>query len=217
MTSMSNYPATLPQELLITQRAFRAAMDALARPGRVYSVPAMPRPTLANPWLETLTQMLLDSTCSFCVAASDEQTLSLAIRARTYAQLLPCQQARFAIIAADASVEQSASILSALSGGTDEAPELGATALIECAALFAPGEPSPSTREVHWFGVTGPGVASKHLFGVSCSWWQEVRLARADEFPCGIDLILVDQIGRLIALPRTARLAQIRRAERERG
>jgi alpha-D-ribose 1-methylphosphonate 5-triphosphate synthase subunit PhnH len=204
-------PDTRTEELLVTQRAFREVMDALARPGQLRSVPPMPRSTLANPWLETLTQMLLDSSCTFCAAASDEAALAASLATRSSAVQVPVAQAHVAVITADASEASSTQVLCALSGGTDESPERGATAIIECAALgalTAPPKDGGNARaaQASWFCVTGPGVSGEHSFCATQPWWYEARESRGDEFPCGIDVLLIDQSGSVVGLPRTAQL-----------
>lgn len=201
-------PNTHSEELLVCQQAFRAVMDAMARPGLARTLVPMPRPTLANAWLETLTQMLIDNSCTFCVAAGDEHALAEALSLRSYAVQAPSEEAHFAVITADASEERCSETLSALSGGTDASPERGATALIECTTLEAYGATTPTeiAAGTTCFAVSGPGVASRHFFCVTNPWWHEIRERRNDEFPCGIDLILIDATGCLVALPRTARL-----------
>ncbi|MDR0514976.1 MAG: phosphonate C-P lyase system protein PhnH [Coriobacteriaceae bacterium] len=189
-------PDTHEQELFATQEAFRAVMDAMARPGMVRKVPPLHRPRLSNPWLETIACMLIDSACTFCVAAADEEAFRTALATRTYAKAQPPDAARFAVIAADADPDQATEVLLGLSGGNDISPEKGATALIECEALGI-GQA---------FCATGPGIAKRHVFLVSSAWWHDAREARKDEFPRGIDIILVDGAGRVMAVPRTTRL-----------
>ena len=194
------------EELLVTQRAFRAVMDAMARPGLVRFVPPMFQATLTNPWMEALVQMLVDSTCGFCVAAADAPALATAIATRSYAAPVAFDRALFAIVSIDADAELRARMLRELSGGADDAPELGATVIIECAALSEAGDGDGD--DAHVFSVTGPGVERQHRFAASENWWHVARESRSDEFPCGIDVLLVDGAGRVVALPRTARVTE---------
>jgi alpha-D-ribose 1-methylphosphonate 5-triphosphate synthase subunit PhnH len=126
-----------------------------------------------------------------------------AITIRTYAVPSAPENARFAIITKDALARQGSGFLAALGGGSDIAPELGATAIIECQALAASPQPEAGCQ----FRVTGPGVKTEHGFAASSDWWHTARSSRKDEFPCGIDLILVDASGNVVALPRTAQVS----------
>ena len=138
-------PDTHEEELFITQSAFRAVMDAMARPGQLRKLSAMYHPQgqrastqgqfgtlFENRYLETLVCMLLDSSCTI-VTGSDASTA--AVSARSYAQPSEPDKARFAIITKDVPAKRGAELLAMLSGGSDLAPELGATAIIECQAL----------------------------------------------------------------------------------
>ena len=211
-------PDTHTEELFITQRAFRAVMDAMARPGQLRiipplhgaSPPAQHRRFLANPWLETLVCMLIDSTCRICVTAPAEDTCARAIAERTYATLTTPSHAHFAVICVDAPTKERARVLAQLSGGSDISPQTGATALIECVVLG-----TKQVSKAHYeFVVRGPGVREQHVFCASSRWWYDVRKKRNDEFPRGIDLILVDGMGHVVALPRTAQI-ELQRTQEE--
>ncbi|MDR1088647.1 MAG: phosphonate C-P lyase system protein PhnH [Coriobacteriales bacterium] len=243
------------EELYLAQRTFRTVMDVMARPGRLHELPqalhkgiagelekqhccsadfsetpacsrdAASLPCAGNPWLQSLVHTLIDSSCTLCGAARDTHAFLEGIVTSSSATVAPPAQARFALISADASPEQASQLLLTLSGGSDLAPELGATVIIECtrlgsevsvpgdAAVVAQHAASPEARfdalpqdTAAVFAVTGPGVKEQHTFAASSSWWFAAREKRCDEFPCGIDLILVDPAGRVVALPRSAHI-----------
>lgn len=54
--------------------------------------------------------------------------------------------------------------------------------------------------------VRGPGVADVNRFAVDRVDWARARDARRDEFPCGIEIVLVDPAGRVVAVPRSSRV-----------
>lgn len=198
--------AGYPPEVFITQQAFRQTLDAWARPGLIRTVPDFPRASLDNPALETLVMMLIDRVCTFvALAAGDDSRDAFATRITllTHAEAVPAQEAGFALITADAPLDGQIQLIGELSGGTPFSPEKGATAIVECRCLAQiPQEGAPLA-----FSVEGPGVRTTNIFYVSDDAWFVGRSRRIDEFPCGIDLILVDTSGRAVALPRTARLS----------
>ena len=52
--------------------------------------------------------------------------------------------------------------------------------------------------------VRGPGVRDVNRFFVDREDWAAARAARRDEFPCGIEIELVDGAGRVVAVPRSS-------------
>jgi alpha-D-ribose 1-methylphosphonate 5-triphosphate synthase subunit PhnH len=184
-------------------------MDALARPGRPHQVPAFPGTLLDNPYLETVIRTLLDQNCGFAVP---DGSTGLAARVGLMTSALPvCPgQAHFAIITAEVLRTEQTALMEQLPGGSALAPEQGATAIVECLQLSA-GEDSPSRQSAEGDGflwqVTGPGVELCHHFASSEDAWFAGRTLRHDEFPCGIDLILVDRQGKVVGLPRTAQVS----------
>ncbi|MDR2197237.1 MAG: phosphonate C-P lyase system protein PhnH [Coriobacteriales bacterium] len=216
------------EALYLTQRAFRVSMNAMARPGLVGTIPPTPRPLLANPCLETLVHMLFDSSCGFCVAGTNgngadglagADALASMITTLTYARRIAAHEAQFLLLAKDAPEDTATALMTALSGGTPRSPERGASVLIECASLAQDtktGDAGSVSRRKsaarppsHRFVVTGPGVQTHHFFRASSAFWCTARAARGDEFPCGIDLLLIDEGGQLVGLPRTARIEEV--------
>lgn len=57
--------------------------------------------------------------------------------------------------------------------------------------------------------MSGPGVDGEETFMASDIAWALARAARADEYPCGIDVYLVDAKGRVVVVPRTTRIESI--------
>jgi alpha-D-ribose 1-methylphosphonate 5-triphosphate synthase subunit PhnH len=82
--------------------------------------------------------------------------------------------------------------------GTLEEPHRGATLFIEVEALGEGGD----------LRIEGPGVKGCVRICVEGlpPDWIEARAERCSEYPLGIDVYLVDGAGRLVGLPRTARL-----------
>jgi alpha-D-ribose 1-methylphosphonate 5-triphosphate synthase subunit PhnH len=196
-------------------------MNALARPGRIFRVPALSGARLANPFFECVVQTLLDRSCGFAVAPcapGGGEALAAHVSLTTSAARVSTRRASFALLTADVPHAEQAALIAGLSGGTALSPERGATALVECRRLSdgaecqrlpegIEGQRLPDGAEGFLWEVAGPGVRSRHLFTSSEDGWFAGRLLRQDEFPCGIDLLLVDRQGNVVGLPRTARVA----------
>lgn len=61
------------------------------------------------------------------------------------------------------------------------------------------GEPA-----MHVVALRGPGVERENRFAVDRVDWLHARAQRDDEFPCGIEIVLVDPEGRVVAIPRSS-------------
>jgi alpha-D-ribose 1-methylphosphonate 5-triphosphate synthase subunit PhnH len=180
----------------------------MARPGQLRRIPPFPQARLANPYVETLARMLLDQSCGFVALARDGQEsaeLAAQVAFLTSAACVGFERARFALITADAPGEEQVALIEALSGGSALSPERGATVIIECRRL---GTDAFEDADGFAWEVTGPGVEDRHRFVSSEDAWSRARALRRDEFPCGIDLILIDERGGRVALPRTARVKE---------
>ena len=93
--------------------------------------------------------------------------------------------------------------------GTLVSPEKGATVLVGCARLASADEAAGECGgepALHVVEVRGPGVADVNRFAVDRVDWARARDARRDEFPCGIEIVLVDPAGRVVAVPRSSRV-----------
>lgn len=118
-----------------------------------------------------------------------------------------------------------------MTAGTLEAPHLGATCIVECSTLLgrgrdgtltgsssnashvAPdqyGEPGSvaaavaSAQAATEWRITGPGVDGSAVIACDRGDVLRARVEREDEFPCGIDVVLVDGAGHVIAIPRSS-------------
>jgi alpha-D-ribose 1-methylphosphonate 5-triphosphate synthase subunit PhnH len=199
-------------------------MNALARPGRLYQTPPFPDALLANPSFEGIVRTLLDQSCGFAVAScalsasvdlaaregdcprspggGGSDGLAARVSLMTSATRVEPERAHFALITSGVPHVEQAALIERLTGGTALSPERGATAIVECQRL------SVGADRFLW-QVKGPGVESCHHFASSEDAWFAARLLRHDEFPCGIDLILVDGQGNLVGLPRTAQVGAV--------
>ena len=170
-----------------SQACFRAVLDAMARPGTLHTVTApgaAPLPLHRATAAVLLTLIDID-TPFWCDPAAAAAAAWIAFHCG--APLAPMNQAGFVL--ALSPIE-----LAALHAGSDEAPEDGATLILQLPAL---GSGTAFTLE-------GPGLAAPTPFratglppGFAAGW-----AANQARFPRGVDLILCAG-DTLTALPRT--------------
>jgi alpha-D-ribose 1-methylphosphonate 5-triphosphate synthase subunit PhnH len=194
------------QPVHAAQQAFRALLEAMARPGRIQSLtesvlagmepPGLPR------GLTALLLTLLDAETSLCIDPEMATAHALGyLRFHTGVRTLPnAEDAAFVVASAD---RVTPAIWALLHAGTDEVPQSGASLLIEVPMLASPAASSAGTR----LQLSGPGIESAQTLvvgGLPVAFWQ-ARAALEIEYPRGIDLILCCG-DTLAALPRTTRV-----------
>lgn len=174
------------------QSVFRIALDAMARPGRIGTVPDGLEPPAP----------LSVGAAAFCLALADHDTpIWLAPELRTAAALAFLRfhcgcpivddpaDAAFAIAGG-----RTLPALDRFAIGDDAWPETSATVIVQVDGLAATGP----------LILTGPGIETRHRLavdGLRDGVWDEWR-ANQTLFPCGVDLILVAG-SRMAAVPRT--------------
>lgn len=181
---------------LDSQRAFRAALDALSRPGRIVTMPGLlpdgaPAPLM--PAAAALALALFDyETPVWLDEAADTPAVRDWLRFHCGCPLVADKaQARFALLAGTPEA------LTGFDTGTDAYPDRSATLIRQVESLSA----GPAYR------LSGPGIAQEELLrinkmndGFVPDWQRNAKL-----FPRGLDLFLV--AGNLLAgLPRTTRI-----------
>lgn len=201
MTLQMNAPAAgFDDPVQQSQQAFRALLDAMARPGRITTVDTeVGHPEGLAPALAAALLTLADlDTPVWLGPGFDSETMKAWLRFHSGAPLAAkSDQAAFALL--DAAQMPA---LETFSFGTDESPERGATLLIQVQSLTgAPNDNGAMT----W---RGPGIkesVTMPFCGLDESLWRQ-RAALNIEFPRGVDLYL--GCGRdLVALPRSTAIS----------
>ncbi|MEC1177913.1 phosphonate C-P lyase system protein PhnH [Metasolibacillus meyeri] len=182
-----------------TQRAFRTLLDCFARPG---TVGELEREYVVNGlYAETVTvcMSLLDGEVSF-QTATEYQDINQSIRALTGGQIKPLEQADFIIIPHGTEKEQLLKAVEAAKVGDLIDPQKSATIMIELDGI------TPAIMAQ----LSGPGIKKLEMVELAVyKEFIELRTNKNKEFPLGIDCILIERSGRVIALPRTTSMNEV--------
>lgn len=194
---MSAIPAAgLRDPVHDAQHAFRIALDALARPGRIQ---ALGHPIAGLPLGAAMAQLLLTLT--------DEETpvwwqaagaqLRPWLRFHTGARTVTdTEAAAFAVVTDAANLPE----LQRFAGGSLASPEQSCTLLVEV----------PSLRHGPALQAHGPGIqhhATLQIAGLPEGFWAEWHASHA-AFPQGVDIFFTCG-NELLGLPRTTRISRL--------
>jgi alpha-D-ribose 1-methylphosphonate 5-triphosphate synthase subunit PhnH len=177
------------------QRAFRAVLDALSHPTRRYPLagPAEP-PAALGRGLAAVALALLDEDCAVWLGGALGRDVEVASWLAFHTGVRRVGSAAAGFIIADPSTLPP---LDSLAPGTDEAPHLSATVVLDVRGCAGTAR----------FTACGPGIAGTATLaapwaadGFADAWRRNTGL-----FPRGVDLLLVEADS-VTALPRTTRL-----------
>jgi len=181
------------------QRVFRATMDALANPGTVNRLGALPQPPAPlTPELAALALTLCDHDSPVWLDATLAASGVVAdwLRFQTGAPIVADPaEAMFALVADAAGLQR----IEAFAMGTDQYPDRSTTLIVAVAGLAGGAT----------LMLRGPGVEDEIAFAPQLAiaafvaQWGDNRA----KFPRGIDLILVGD-GAVAGLPRTTRIEE---------
>lgn len=213
--------ALVDRRAFYLQAAFRALLDAMARPGEATELPRGDA-ALADDAEEagllaatvTVVDVLLDAATTFAVAGEGGDAARVVSR-RTHALAAPVEAAPYVLLPASVGGEEAGEVVRALTPGTLLDPQLGATCVVECSSLVGTDRDGRRIGSAAGAGVastwrlSGPGI--KESAHVACDRADvlRARVERGDEFPCGIDLALVDRAGHVVAIPRTTSIEEV--------
>lgn len=168
-------------------RAFRAALQAMARPGRIATVTGATPPVPLSPAAGALLLVLTDPGTGLWLAPShDTPALRDWIAFQTGAPIVPPERAMFAL-GSWAALQP----LDRFPPGQPDYPDRSATLIVEMEALSAAGA-----------RLTGPGIETEARLSLP-----EVAAFAANRaaFPLGLDFFLTAG-ARLAGLPRSTRV-----------
>ena len=202
MTMTDTLLAGFNDTTLDSQRAFRTALDALSRPGRIVTMPDLlpdgaPAPLM--PATAALALALFDyETPVWLDGAADTPAVRDWLRFHCGCPLVADRaQARFALLAG---APGSPGTMAGFDTGTDAYPDRSATLIWQVGSL----------SEGSAYRLAGPGIAQEESLktnslyaGFDSDWQKNAKL-----FPRGLDLFLVAG-DRLAGLPRTVTIMRV--------
>jgi len=173
------------------QSVFRAVLEALSRPGRLQTLEAcdgLQAPAPLSRGLAALLLTLLDGETSLHLAGPlGSDAAWMAARFHTGVRMAPRSDADFVAQRADEACWDGLRL------GSDEAPQEGATLIVEATGFT--GVP---------LLLSGPGIEHAQRLGgcgLPAGFWQQ-RIAMQAQFPRGVDLLIVCG-SQLVGVPRS--------------
>ncbi|WP_114972950.1 phosphonate C-P lyase system protein PhnH [Rhodoferax ferrireducens] len=196
MNSAHTLAPGLPDDVHDSQLAFRAVLDALARPGQVRTIgPALPDVALGGALARLLLSLSDDETPVWWQQA--DACLQHWLRFHTGAGL--AERPDTASFAVFTDIDQGFA-LSDFAAGTAAAPEFSSTVLIELPGLA--GGPA-----LEWRGPGIQDVQRVGLQGLPANFWAQWQANHA-AFPQGVDIVFTCGENAL-GLPRTTRVRRL--------
>ncbi|MEI8028685.1 MAG: phosphonate C-P lyase system protein PhnH [Comamonadaceae bacterium] len=181
-----------------TQQAFRALLEALARPGQVRVIgPALPGVALGGAMARLLLSLSDDETPVWWQRV--DPGLQHWLRFHTGAVIAQVPDTASFAVVTDACKEVR---LADFARGTAESPEFSSTLLIELPSLD--GGPL-----LEWRGPGIQDVRRVALQGLSADFWSQWQANHAT-FPLGVDVVFTCN-EHALGLPRTTRIRRLER------
>lgn len=182
-------------EVLDSQKIFRTLLRSMSFPGRVFSMDEVAT-GFATKELQpcaSIMQTLLDDRASFCVLPA-ESGLSGFIRAHTGANEVALEEADFVFV----TDSQQPLDYKRLKTGSHVSPEKGATVVYQLAKISGSGG-----RQLK---LSGPGIKDTILVEMVEMPSSLIDVLKVNQFPTGVDVILVDSGLRVMGIPRSTRV-----------
>lgn len=185
------------------QHIYRRLLDAMSHPGQVWQLIKHPHLRAESPieadWMASLVMTLVDHEVSLHVVdAPLFNGMQDVVSRRTRVQITTIEAADFVV--ADVA-RFDADLVASIKIGSLDYPNDGATLVLQVGDLNTVAGPT--------MVLTGPGVNESHKrpLGDLTTGILAARNAATADYPLGIDLIVIDRSGRVMALPRTTVIA----------
>lgn len=204
---MSTATAALLDTIRSDQQTFRTALSVLSNPGRTERLATASRsdaPAVnGNRFTGPLLMALLDHEVSFSVEPGpDAGAFAAYILKRTRCPIVSADRAAF-VVADHSTLDQQLPL--ELHTGSFDYPDDSATLIVQVPTL------DQNVAADLTIVVEGPGVPGRRvvkLTGVGGEFFAARDRANA-HYPIGIDLLFIDQEGRIIGLPRTSQVTVV--------
>lgn len=177
-----------------TQQAFRIILDVMARPGKIGQLGTGTGSTAL------LALTLLDREVSYHMLPGFNEQLQQTIALYTLAQLADPSSTDFLFISATTPPHHIQEALIEAKNGTLTDPHQSATIIFQ----------TPHITEGTTWRLTGPGIqTSTELTFKFSPELHHIRQAKNQEYPLGIDMIIIDTTGQIAAIPRTTLMEEV--------
>lgn len=181
-----------------TQEIFRTVLHCMSRPGKIENIEEIGKPVGRHEdcshSIFVLAMTLLDAEVGFHVVGEQAGVIEAHLSSFTFSKTVSIQEADFIFIMEDASKQAIHEVFKSAKKGSLTNPEQAATILIETESL----------SYGHSLTLEGPGIKhSEHVEIDAHELWVAERAEANQEFPLGVDLILIDRLSNLMCLPRT--------------
>jgi len=181
-----------------TQLHFRIVMDAMAHPGIIKQIPTAdgPRVDGLNPGSVMIAFALLNSDVSFFVSESDD-VVSHFIASHTGAKPTSVEMADYIFTEGDAIND----LMVKAKKGNLSYPENSATFIVDVEQMN-----SILFEGALKVALTGPGVEKENVVYIRGMAPEILTLMglQNEEFPLGVDMMVVDEEGQIICIPRSS-------------
>ena len=185
------------------QHIYRKLLNSMSRPGSIENINSIGQKVNMQIDLDknltALLMSLLDGEVSYCFIAPADKNAESKINQLTYATKSCIAQADYIIITNRASEQQMQLALSEAKMGTLRNPHESATVIIQVEQLS-------NDKQLQ---LKGPGIKDKQdLYVQDDRQWLIYRNEKVQEFPLGIDIVMIDTKGNIACLPRTTRIVE---------
>lgn len=191
-----------------SQAVFRKLMDAMARPGRIYILDKISfeyTPTGLNPFVLSVFKTICDNNVLIGGAGCNEDWLEY-LRINTMTLLAAVEEADYLLFNGAMFIEGFGNIKT----GNLEFPEHGGTAvlLVENLSDKNGTRANPGSLTLR---MKGPGIKNATIIKVTGLNIKYIETSNNLKkfYPMGIDLILIDNSGKIAAIPRSTKLEVI--------
>ena len=183
-----------------TQEVFRTILHCMSRPGTIKNIDGIGKrmEQLEKCYQATfLTAMtVLDAEVNFHIIGKNAAVMEELFAAYTLSTATDLGQADYIFILQDAQPEMIHEVFMRAKKGTLLNPQQSATIIMETVKL---SNNSPLT-------VRGPGIETMENVHIAESeLWRFERAEANQEYPLGVDMILIDDRSNMMCLPRTTK------------
>jgi alpha-D-ribose 1-methylphosphonate 5-triphosphate synthase subunit PhnH len=195
----------IEEENRAIQRAFRALLQAMSHPGRIYPLSGDTDKDIApmgDAGLMLVLRTLLDHEVRFSVLGKETGSLEKAVARLTGGRCAAVADADFVIVPGG----KSRGAIKKARRGTLEYPDAGATAIYAVQSLGEGGAGAGVSEAAAV--LKGPGVKGEIAVAIVGTNPEELADIKemTNDFPLGIDCVFVDEAGMVLCIPRSTRI-----------